>query len=100
MLRVPDILRDDADVRLYRAKQVAQLLGIHPMTLWAWVRDGKFPKPFKLSDMSTCWRARDVIRFLDDKQNVPFEAQGVSTRESRSACHSKDREVTPKEGAE
>jgi predicted DNA-binding transcriptional regulator AlpA len=30
-------------------------LPVSPATIWRWVREGKFPKPFKLGDSVTVW---------------------------------------------
>jgi len=35
-------------------------LPVSPATIWRWVRDGKFPKPFKLGDSVTVWCADEV----------------------------------------
>lgn len=52
-----------------RASQiVGQILPISEATLWRWVRKGKFPKPLKLSERVTAWRAEDVRAWLDQQQ--------------------------------
>ena len=38
-------------------------------TWWNGVKDGRFPKPIKLSERVTCWKAED-IRALFDGGNV------------------------------
>lgn len=40
------------------------LLPVSPATIWRWVREGKFPKPFKLSDSVTVWNADAVEAFI------------------------------------
>lgn len=42
----------------------APLVPVSHATLWRWVRDGKFPKPVKLSANVTAWRAADVQAWL------------------------------------
>ena len=39
-------------------------LPIARATLWAWVKDGRFPKPLKLGARVTVWRAEDVHAFM------------------------------------
>lgn len=39
-------------------------LPVSPSTVWRWVREGHFPKPFKLSDRVTVWYAEQVEAFL------------------------------------
>jgi prophage regulatory protein len=53
--------------RCYRAKALAQLLGIHEITLWGWVRKGKIPRPKKLAPRVTVWLASDIQEWLASK---------------------------------
>ena len=39
-------------------------LPVSPATIWRWVREGKFPKPFKLGESVTCWDAAEVEAFI------------------------------------
>lgn len=39
-------------------------LPVSPATVWRWVREGRFPKPFKLSDRVTVWNVSDVEAFV------------------------------------
>lgn len=47
-----------------REKHVLQLVPVAHSTLWAWVRNGKFPAPLKLSERVTVWRSSDVQSFI------------------------------------
>lgn len=49
---------------LLRAKQVAQLLSIHPNTVWNRVRAGELPAPIKWHGVSV-WRRQDIENFVD-----------------------------------
>lgn len=40
------------------------LLPVSPATIWRWVREGRFPKPFKLGDSVTVWDAAAVEGFI------------------------------------
>ena len=40
------------------------MLPVSPATIWRWVREDKFPKPFKLGDSVTIWDASEVDAFL------------------------------------
>lgn len=40
------------------------LLPVSPSTLWRMVADGRFPKPVKLSERVTAWRAEEVNAWL------------------------------------
>lgn len=39
-------------------------LPVSPATVWRWVREGKFPKPFKLGESVTVWDAAEVDGFI------------------------------------
>lgn len=42
----------------------AGLLPVSRATIWRWVREGRFPKPFKLSESVTVWDAAAVESFI------------------------------------
>ncbi|MFZ6848461.1 helix-turn-helix transcriptional regulator [Undibacterium sp. RuRC25W] len=42
-------------------------LPVSPATIWRWVREGKFPKPFKLGDSVTVWSASEVDVFIESR---------------------------------
>ena len=58
----------DDPCRLLRAKEVAALLSIHPITVFRWAASGRLPKPIRLGPATTVWRARDLREWLDRKQ--------------------------------
>ena len=39
-------------------------LPVSPATIWRWVREGRFPKPFKIGPATTVWDADQVDAFL------------------------------------
>lgn len=53
---------------LRQSQLVGPILPIGASTLWRWVKDGKFPKPIKLSDRVTVWRAEDVRTWMAEHQ--------------------------------
>jgi len=40
------------------------ILPVSPATIWRWVADGKFPKPFKLGASVTAWYSADIEAFI------------------------------------
>jgi len=40
------------------------LLPVSPATIWRWVRESKFPKPFKLGTSVTVWDLNEVESFI------------------------------------
>ena len=62
---------------LASTKSRAGRLPVSPTTVWRWVREGRFPKPFKLGASVTVWDADEVEAFIS-KQAVgisPAEVQ-------------------------
>lgn len=39
-------------------------LPVSKATIWRWVRQGRFPKPFKLGDRVTVWDMDEVENFI------------------------------------
>jgi prophage regulatory protein len=39
-------------------------LPVSPATVWRWVREGRFPKPFRLSESVTVWNIAEVDDFI------------------------------------
>ncbi|AKG07593.1 hypothetical protein AAX05_06130 [Moraxella bovoculi] len=48
-----------------RISQILPFLPIGKSTVWAWVKDGKFPAPIKLSPTVTVWRNSDIHDWLN-----------------------------------
>lgn len=40
------------------------LVPVSPATIWRWVAEGKFPRPFKLGPNTTVWDLDQVEAFL------------------------------------
>lgn len=45
-------------------------LPVSPATVWRWVREGKFPKPFKLGESVTVWDLASVEAFIAQRAGV------------------------------
>lgn len=48
-----------------RLALLLQLIPFSRATVWRKVKDGKFPKPIKLSEHVTAWRVEDVRAWMD-----------------------------------
>jgi predicted DNA-binding transcriptional regulator AlpA len=46
------------------------LLPVSRATLWRWIKDGKFPQPFKLGENTTCWDAGEVDAWLTSRKEA------------------------------
>jgi len=53
-----------------RVSALAIRLGLSKSTIWRLVREGKFPKPIKLSDKVTVWKAEAVLEWLESKEKA------------------------------
>jgi prophage regulatory protein len=59
-LRLPQILGDQKAIPPQPA-----IIPVSRSAWWAGVRDGRFPKPIKLSQRTTAWRAEDIRQLVD-----------------------------------
>ena len=50
---------------LLRLSQVLSLLPVSRSHWWAGVKDGRYPKPLKLSSRVTVWRASDIRKLIN-----------------------------------
>ena len=44
------------------------MLPIAPVTIWRWVKAGKFPKPIKLGPQVLVWNLAEVEAFIESKR--------------------------------
>lgn len=49
-----------------RERQVLLYFPVSRAELWNRVRDGRFPKPLKLSPKVAVWKSHDILQFLQD----------------------------------
>jgi prophage regulatory protein len=52
-------------------------LPVSPATVWRWVREGKFPKPFKLGHSVTVWDAAEVDAFISSQAGTQSAGKEV-----------------------
>ena len=50
-----------------RISDILPIIPISSATLWRRVRFGTFPKPIKLSEKVTAWRAEDIRNWIDQQ---------------------------------
>lgn len=53
--------------QFYRLPHLKQRLGVSGSSLWAWVKNGTFPAPIKLSPNCTAWTAESVEKWAADR---------------------------------
>jgi prophage regulatory protein len=49
-----------APAQFYRLPQIKARFNVSGSSIWSWVKQGKFPKPIKLSENTTAWNAADI----------------------------------------
>jgi predicted DNA-binding transcriptional regulator AlpA len=50
--------------RLMRLPEVLARLPMSPTTWWRGVKDGRYPASVKLGPRTTCWRASDIEKLM------------------------------------
>lgn len=55
------------DVRLLKDREVAGILGVSRGKIWAMVKTGDLPPPFKLSVATTRWRSDTIETFINQR---------------------------------
>ncbi len=54
---------------LIRLRQVLLVIPVSASTWWAGVKDGRFPKPIKLSQRVTVWKAEDIRALIGGRSD-------------------------------
>ena len=52
-----------------RLRMILPYVGFSQATLWRKVKDGTFPKPIKISERITAWRAEEVNYWIEHVSN-------------------------------
>jgi len=57
-------------VRVKRRTEAAQHVGLSVTTVLKLTRDGKFPKPIKLTEKSVGWKVEDLDRWVNERTSA------------------------------
>ncbi len=52
-----------------RLSSVLRVFPVSKSTWWAGVKEGKFPKPIKLTKRTTAWKAQDIRELIETRNN-------------------------------
>ena len=52
--------------KLLTKEEVCEMVGIKPSTLYLYIKKKHFPKPKKLGKRLSCWKLRDVRRWIEE----------------------------------
>ena len=64
--------------KLYRINELASTKGsqgvlpISAATVWRLLKGGNFPKPFRISNMSTVWDSDDIDKWIDEQKALGY----------------------------
>jgi len=62
--KIPEI-QELPQTGLLRIKQVLKFIPVSRSSWWAGVKTGKYPKPYKLGERTTCWKSEDVRALIN-----------------------------------
>ena len=54
-----------SDLQLVTKREVAEMLGVNPWTVWELSRTGRFPKPVRIGTKSVRWRLSAVRQWIE-----------------------------------
>ncbi len=60
-------MQNNNEIKFYRLSQLKQQLSVSRSSIWAWVKEGSFPKPIKLGKNCTAWNAADVHAWVEKR---------------------------------
>ena len=56
--------------KLYRLPKVLELIPVSKSTWWQGVKEGRFPKPIKLTPRTSCWLADEIHDLIDEAKGA------------------------------
>jgi prophage regulatory protein len=63
------------EIQFLTLSDVCEMSGVNRITMWRWVREGKFPQPVRLSVRRIFWLRPVVEAFLQsDNDEIQFNA--------------------------
>ncbi|ELB2131751.1 AlpA family transcriptional regulator [Vibrio parahaemolyticus] len=54
-------------MRIYRLKELTELLGISRATIYSWMKQGTFPQSVALGANSVGWKESDIQQWIDTR---------------------------------
>jgi prophage regulatory protein len=63
--------KKDGAIMYLSDKALAARYDVARPTIWKWVREGRFPKPHKLTDGCTRWKLEEIEAFEKVKASKP-----------------------------
>jgi prophage regulatory protein len=82
----PDVPAAPAPVRMLRIKEVVSVTGLKPEAIYRLGREGKFPRPVKISEFSSGWVESEVQGYLASR----IEARNADSAHRPFNCRKND----------
>lgn len=61
LVRLPQIIGDPEN-------NIPPVIPVSKSAWWAGVKTGRYPQPVKLGLRTTCWRAEDILRLIEEPE--------------------------------
>ncbi len=58
-------------MKILREKDVVEMIGVSPVTLWRWQKAGIFPQRIKVGPNVIGWRSTVIEKFIESRQQPP-----------------------------
>jgi prophage regulatory protein len=66
-------MQNNNEIKFYRLSQLKQQLSVSRSSIWAWVKEGSFPKPIKLGKNCTAWNADDIHAWVEERTSLSLK---------------------------
>lgn len=53
--------------RILRMDKVTETVGVCPRTIYAWIKQDRFPPPVKLGPQAVGWREHEILEWLSKR---------------------------------
>ena len=70
-------------------REVLAIIGVSHVSLWHWMRSGRFPRCYTVgrgSNSKSVWRAEEVAQWLDDLKLRPLKGDAVTDQTTIEAA--------------
>lgn len=66
--------------KVYRLKELKEILGVGKSTIYCWIKEEKFPKPIYLGPRCVGWLSSDIEKWLEEKKLETVEYKNLRYR--------------------
>lgn len=72
-------MSDQPGARLLRLREVQHRVGLGRSTIYRWMDEGKFPRPYSIGDYAVRWLESEIEQWIESKLNREPEKIRSST---------------------